>query len=504
MAEIIYKELSYKIQGAFYKVYKALGNVHKEGVYHAALVEELEQSGLKVESQKKIDVYYSGKKVGVYVPDLVVEDLVIIELKCKPVLVRRLISPYLVSNRQGLARVSPLEGMSPVAVVISDVMKQFLSQIFFARKASSPEKIPGEEGKPYLNLVEPGSVEGKKMKDDPFVGFLKNALLFLLRHFPPAQAAHFGDQFSHFLRQMRLEIVHNQMNLLPGMFSYHPPQELTKFSGSVPLGRTPQELARMGVEGPKEIHRPVTDVTELPQEGFARQNGFIRTHPLERLDSRLLIHAEDGAPGWGLQVKPEHSKHLPLEIWISRIEPVSPLPGFQRRLLEPAVNRLGRNRADDSLADRFPPKLPVTPGLQRPSHLPGRRQDKLDKPVFGLRGKKRSELRDERGLLALLSSLSKSGPAISGLSSLASVAFGQSRHSRALERPEGSFLPLTHFDKPASALWQPFPERLSHPGSTRSVSASAPSLRSPRFLNEEDRPKPGKNLSNRVLGSVDI
>ena len=88
MAEIVYKELSYKIQGAFYEVYKALGNVHKEGVYHSALIEELQRAGLKVDSQKKIDVYYRNKKVGVYIPDLVVEDAVLIELKCKPILAK--------------------------------------------------------------------------------------------------------------------------------------------------------------------------------------------------------------------------------------------------------------------------------------------------------------------------------------------------------------------------------------------------------------------------------
>ena len=86
MAEILYKELSYKIQGAFYSVRKALGNVHKENVYHSALIEEFERIGLKVENQKQIGVYYRDKKVGVYVPDLVIEDSVIIELKCKPVL----------------------------------------------------------------------------------------------------------------------------------------------------------------------------------------------------------------------------------------------------------------------------------------------------------------------------------------------------------------------------------------------------------------------------------
>lgn len=62
MSKILYKELSYKIQGAFYDVYKSLGNGFKEGVYHRALMEALKSKGLKVDSQKRINVYYQEKK----------------------------------------------------------------------------------------------------------------------------------------------------------------------------------------------------------------------------------------------------------------------------------------------------------------------------------------------------------------------------------------------------------------------------------------------------------
>jgi len=38
---------------------------------------------LKVERQKRINIYYDNKKVGVYVPDIVVNDKILIELKRK-------------------------------------------------------------------------------------------------------------------------------------------------------------------------------------------------------------------------------------------------------------------------------------------------------------------------------------------------------------------------------------------------------------------------------------
>ena len=51
-----------------------------------ALTIALENKGLKVQNQVKIDIYFEGKKVGTYTPDKIVDDLVLVELKCKPFL----------------------------------------------------------------------------------------------------------------------------------------------------------------------------------------------------------------------------------------------------------------------------------------------------------------------------------------------------------------------------------------------------------------------------------
>ena len=39
---------------------------------------------MEVEKERRIDIYYSGKKVGTYIPDLVIEDKILVELKVKP------------------------------------------------------------------------------------------------------------------------------------------------------------------------------------------------------------------------------------------------------------------------------------------------------------------------------------------------------------------------------------------------------------------------------------
>ena len=86
MKEIVYKELSYEIQGAFFEVYKALGNAFKENIYHSALKQEFATRGLNFESEKRINIYFRSKKVGAYCPDLIIESKVLVEIKAKPIL----------------------------------------------------------------------------------------------------------------------------------------------------------------------------------------------------------------------------------------------------------------------------------------------------------------------------------------------------------------------------------------------------------------------------------
>ena len=80
---LLEKELSYKVRGCFYNVANKYGKGLKEIIYQKALEEELEKENLKFESQKRIDIYSieTGKKLGTYVPDILVEDKIIVEIK---------------------------------------------------------------------------------------------------------------------------------------------------------------------------------------------------------------------------------------------------------------------------------------------------------------------------------------------------------------------------------------------------------------------------------------
>src|SRR6185295_2622524 len=77
-----HENLTGQIIKALYNVYNELGYGFLEKVYENALALELESMGLRVGRQRPIKVYYRSRQVGDYYADLIVEGLVIIELKC--------------------------------------------------------------------------------------------------------------------------------------------------------------------------------------------------------------------------------------------------------------------------------------------------------------------------------------------------------------------------------------------------------------------------------------
>lgn len=77
------ENLSYKIRGCVFEVYRQLGHGFLEKVYERALLKELQLQGLKAQSQVPVKVDYKGDPVGEFFVDIIVEDKIIIELKAQ-------------------------------------------------------------------------------------------------------------------------------------------------------------------------------------------------------------------------------------------------------------------------------------------------------------------------------------------------------------------------------------------------------------------------------------
>ena len=76
-----HRELTDQIIQAFYTVYNKLGYGFLEKVYVNALMIELEKSGINAKHQQPLRVLYDNVTVGEYFADIVVDDLIIIEVK---------------------------------------------------------------------------------------------------------------------------------------------------------------------------------------------------------------------------------------------------------------------------------------------------------------------------------------------------------------------------------------------------------------------------------------
>jgi GxxExxY protein len=79
--KILHKDLSYKIVGLAMQVHTELGFGFLEKVYENALMVLFEENGIHAIQQVPIKVNFHSRIVGDYIADIIVDNLIIIELK---------------------------------------------------------------------------------------------------------------------------------------------------------------------------------------------------------------------------------------------------------------------------------------------------------------------------------------------------------------------------------------------------------------------------------------
>ena len=79
--ELLEKELTRSIIGAFYRVYRTLGYGFLEHVYVLALERELRARGHQVAREMSVDIIYDGEELCTQRLDMVVDGKVVVETK---------------------------------------------------------------------------------------------------------------------------------------------------------------------------------------------------------------------------------------------------------------------------------------------------------------------------------------------------------------------------------------------------------------------------------------
>jgi len=85
-----YEAITEKVIGCAYRVYNQMGFGFLESVYEKCMAIELRNEGLTASLQQPITVHYRGEVVGEFVADIVIEDVIIVELKS----VRRVVKAH--------------------------------------------------------------------------------------------------------------------------------------------------------------------------------------------------------------------------------------------------------------------------------------------------------------------------------------------------------------------------------------------------------------------------
>lgn len=74
-------DITEKMIGAAIEVHRRLGPGFLESIYENALVHELRKRGMRVEQQVEFKVLYDGLEMGTHRLDLIVENIIVVELK---------------------------------------------------------------------------------------------------------------------------------------------------------------------------------------------------------------------------------------------------------------------------------------------------------------------------------------------------------------------------------------------------------------------------------------
>lgn len=125
-------DLTYRIIGAAMAVHNALGPGYREHVYERALVVELERLGITAERQYPFEVYHEGVQVGLFILDLFVERMVVVELKAMR---------HLTTNDEVAQVITYLKGTgAPVGLLLNFARRRLEYRRIFPPRHDGPDR----------------------------------------------------------------------------------------------------------------------------------------------------------------------------------------------------------------------------------------------------------------------------------------------------------------------------------------------------------------------------
>jgi GxxExxY protein len=79
--DLAYPELSYKINGILFDVFKELGAGYQERYYQRAIALAFKKNHVRFQEQIRVPLQYASEAIGSYVLDFFIEDCIVLEIK---------------------------------------------------------------------------------------------------------------------------------------------------------------------------------------------------------------------------------------------------------------------------------------------------------------------------------------------------------------------------------------------------------------------------------------
>ena len=127
--KIIYPELSYKLNGLFYKTHNHLGRYRNEKQYGDYFEELLKREGIKYQREKPLPPGFEGERKNRNIPDFIIENEIIVDFKAKRLItkedyyqMRRYLSTY--NKKLGIIVNFRYRSIAPKRILNSELLKK--------------------------------------------------------------------------------------------------------------------------------------------------------------------------------------------------------------------------------------------------------------------------------------------------------------------------------------------------------------------------------------------
>jgi len=125
MAEIVHKELSYKLIGILYDIYNNMGAGYQEKYYQKAIKMVLEKENIPFLEQVRADLEIRGVNIGRYFIDFVIDHKIVLEIKVCTNFSRRDVRQVLGYLRKSKLQLGVLASFAPGGLKFKRILKGY-------------------------------------------------------------------------------------------------------------------------------------------------------------------------------------------------------------------------------------------------------------------------------------------------------------------------------------------------------------------------------------------